>query len=173
MPTITFRSDYYKVQPFFNGEGIQIFSRPGAHTDGDSFVWFRTSDVIATGDLFSTVTYPVIDVNRGGSIQGEIDALNAILDIAFPEFRLEGGTMIVPGHGRIADSADVTYYRDMVTIIRDRVQDMIARGLTLEQVQAAQPTADYDPRYDTKEWPASKFTEAVYRSLSSHEETLR
>jgi glyoxylase-like metal-dependent hydrolase (beta-lactamase superfamily II) len=167
VPTITFRSEYYKVQPFFNGEGVQIYGQPGAHSDGDSFVFFRYSDVIAAGDLFSTVTYPMIDLERGGTIQGEIAGLNALLDVAFPEFRLEGGTYVIPGHGRISDAADVTYYRDMVTIIRDRVQDMIQKGMTLEQVQAARPTADYDPRYDKPEYPAAKFVEAVYRSLKN------
>ena len=131
-------------------------------------VGFRGSDVIATGDIFSTETYPVIDIARGGNIQGVIAGLNHILDLAFPEFRTEGGTMIVPGHGRISDTADVAYYRDMVTIIRDRVADMIKKGMTLEQVKAASPTADYDPRYGatSASWTTDRFVEAVYRSLS-------
>ncbi len=110
----------------------------------------------------------MIDLARGGNIQGVVEGLNRILDLAFPEFRTEGGTMIVPGHGRIADSADVAYYRDMVTIIRDRVQAMIKKGMTLEQVKAAKPTADYDPRYGatTGRWTTDMFVEAVYRSLS-------
>jgi cyclase len=131
-------------------------------------VWFRGSDVISTGDLFLTTGYPVIELADGGSINGLVDSLNRILDLAFPEFRTEGGTMIVPGHGRLSDSADVAYYRDMVTVIRDRVQDMIKKGMTLEQVKAAAPTKDYDPRYgaDTGSWTTATFVEAVYRSLA-------
>ena len=135
---------------------------PAAHTDGDSLVYFRHNDVIATGDVFMTTAFPVIDLERGGSINGVVDALNKILDIAFPEFRLEGGTLIVPGHGRVSDSADVAYYRDMVTIVRDRVQDMIKKGMTIEQVKAARPTRDYDPRYGSPD----AFVEAAYKSLS-------
>jgi glyoxylase-like metal-dependent hydrolase (beta-lactamase superfamily II) len=157
-----------RLSHFFNGEGIELVHRPASHTNGDSVVWFRGSDVIATGDIFSTETYPVIDLTRGGNIQGIVEGLNRVLDLAFPEFRTEGGTMIVPGHGRIGDSADVAYYRDMVTIIRDRVQDMIKKGMTLDQVIAARPTADYDPRYGatTGTWTTDMFVEAVYRSLS-------
>ena len=123
--------------------------------------------MIATGDIFSTETYPIVEVERGGSIQGVVDGLNQVLDLAFPEFRSEGGTMIVPGHGRMSDIADVAYYRDMVTIIRDRVQDMVKKGMTLDQVKAARPTADYDGRYATSaRWTADMFVEAVYRSLA-------
>jgi cyclase len=130
-------------------------------------VWFRGSDVISTGDVFSTETYPLIELDKGGSINGVIEALNDILDLAFPEFRTEGGTMIVPGHGRISDSADVAYYRDMVTIIRDRVQDMIKKGTTLDQVKAAKPTLDYDTRYDNSVWTKDMFVAAVYQSLNA------
>jgi glyoxylase-like metal-dependent hydrolase (beta-lactamase superfamily II) len=126
-------------------------------------VWFRGSDVLSTGDIFSTTSYPVIDLARGGHIQGVIDGLNHILDIAVPEFRLEGGTMIVPGHGRLCDSADVAYYRDMVTVVRDRVQDAVKRGRTLEQTKAAGLTKDYDRRYGSSD----KFVEAIYKDLSS------
>lgn len=168
LPTETYYGDEMRLSHFFNGEGIELIHRPASHTDGDSIVRFRGSDIIATGDLFSTDTYPVIDIPRGGNIQGIVEGLNRVLDLAFPEFRTEGGTMIVPGHGRIADSADVAYYRDMVTIIRDRVQDMIKKGMTLEQVKAARPTADYDPRYGATagSWTTDMFVEAVYRSLS-------
>jgi cyclase len=167
LPTDTYFEAQYKLSHHFNGEGIQLIHQPAAHTDGDSLVWFRGSDVISTGDLFVTTGYPVIELEQGGSINGLIDSLNRVLDLAFPEFRTEGGTMIVPGHGRLSDSADVAYYRDMVTVIRDRVQDMIRKGMTLEQVKAAAPTKDYDPRYgaDTGAWTTAKFVEAVYRSL--------
>jgi glyoxylase-like metal-dependent hydrolase (beta-lactamase superfamily II) len=167
-PTDTYHTPYYKISNHFNGEGIQIIHQPAAHSDGDSTVWFRRSDVIATGDIFSMDSYPVIDMARGGSIQGVITSLNAILDLAFPEFRTEGGTMIVPGHGRLADVADVGYYRDMLTIIRDRVQDMRDRGMTLDQIKAAGPSGDYDGRFGATagSWTTDMFIEAVYRGLS-------
>jgi len=149
-----------------NGEGVQIIHIKDAHTDGDSMVYFRGSDVIATGDLFVTNSYPVVDIANGGNIQGVIDGLNRILAMSIAEFRTEGGTMIIPGHGRLCDSADVAYYRDMVTIIRDRVQDMIKKGMTLDQVKAARPTRDYDPRYGAASgWTTDMFVEAVYKSL--------
>ena len=161
MPQTTYHIDSIKLSTTYHGDGIQVFHVPHAHTDGDSLVYFRHNDVLATGDVFTTTAYPVIDIERGGSINGVIDALNQILDIAFPEFRLEGGTLIVPGHGRVCDSADVAYYRDMVTIVRDRVQDMKKKGMTLAQVQAARPTRDYDPRYGS----GDQFVDAVYKSL--------
>jgi glyoxylase-like metal-dependent hydrolase (beta-lactamase superfamily II) len=166
-PTDTYHGTRLNLSHFFNGEGVQIINEPSAHTDGDSIVVFRYSDVIATGDVFVQTSYPVIDVARGGTIDGVIAALNHILSLSVPEFRTEGGTMIVPGHGRLSDSADVAYYRDMVTIIRDRVQDSIGKGLTLEQVKASRPTRDYDPRFGatTGAWTTEMFVEAVYRSL--------
>jgi glyoxylase-like metal-dependent hydrolase (beta-lactamase superfamily II) len=167
LPAETYFTKMYKMSSHFNGEGIQLNHMPSARTDGDSMVWFRGSDVISTGDIFSTETYPLIDLDKGGSINGVLDALNDILDLAFPEFRTEGGTLIVPGHGRISDSADVAYYRDMVTVIRDRIQGMIKKGMTLDQVKAAKPTLDYDTRYDTPAWTKDMFVTAVYQSLSA------
>jgi len=161
MPQTTYHIDSIKLSTLYHGDGIQVFHVPAAHTDGDSLVYFRHNDVLATGDVFLTTTYPVIDLERGGSVNGVVDGLNKILDLAFPDFRLEGGTLIVPGHGRVSDSADVSYYRDMVTIVRDRVQDMIRKGMTLEQVKAARPTRDYDPRYG----PSDQFVETAYKSL--------
>jgi glyoxylase-like metal-dependent hydrolase (beta-lactamase superfamily II) len=144
-PTETFFGA--KKDMLFNGEGVQFLHQPAAHTDGDIMVYFRRSDVLATGDLISTTGYPVIDAARGGTIGGTIDALNRIIDIAIPSNTQEGGTMIIPGHGRVADEMDVVEYRDMVTIVRDRVKDMIDRKMTLAQVQAAKPTFDFDARY--------------------------
>jgi len=157
-----------KKELFFNGEPIEIFHEPSAHTDGDSLVFFRHSDVISAGDLFVTTTYPVIDLERGGNIQGIIGALNHILDIAIPKEKQEGGTYVIPGHGRLCDEADVLEYRDMVTIIRDRIQDLVKKGMTLDQVKAARPTLDYDGRYGAKTgfWTTDMFIEAVYRSLA-------
>ena len=167
LPTDTYHMESMKLSHFFNGEGILILHQPSAHTDGDSLVFFRGSDVIAAGDIFRTDSYPVIDVERGGNMQGVIDGLNRILDLSIAEFRTEGGTMVIPGHGRLCDSADVAYYRDMVTIIRDRIQDMIKKGMTLQQIKAARPTKDYDPRYGktTGPWTTDMFVEAVYQSL--------
>ena len=169
LPTDTYFNDTMKMSHFFNGEGVQLIHQAAAHSDGDSLAWFRGSDVIAAGDIFSTVSYPVIDQQRGGTINGVIDGLNRILALAIAEFRTEGGTLIVPGHGRLSDSADVAYYRDMVTIIRDRVKAMVDTGMTLDQVKAANPTADYDPRYGTKTgaWTTDMFVEAVYRTVRS------
>lgn len=168
LPTDTFHRDM-KLSHFFNGEGVHIIHQPAAHTDGDSVVYFRGSDVISAGDIFLTNSYPIIDLANGGSINGTIQALNSILDLAIPEFRLEGGTLVIPGHGRLADSADVAYYRDMVTIVRDRIQDMLKRDMTLDQVKAARPTRDYDPRYGATSgfWTTDAFIEAVYRSLAN------
>lgn len=167
LPTDTYHMDSMKLSHFFNGEGIVILHQPAAHTDGDSMVYFRGSDVIAAGELFSTETYPVIDIERGGGIQGVIDGLNRILDMSVAEFRTEGGTMVIPAHGRLCDSADVAYYRDMLTIIRDRVQDLIRKGKTLQEIRAAKLTMDYDPRYGktTGPWTTDMFIEAVYQSL--------
>jgi glyoxylase-like metal-dependent hydrolase (beta-lactamase superfamily II) len=154
---------------FFNGEGIRMIHEPAAHTDGDTMVFFRRSDVISTGDIFVTNRYPIVDIERGGNIQGVIAGLNRIIEIAIPADLQEGGTLVIPGHGRLCDVADVVFYQEMVTIIRDRVQDMISRGMTLEQVKAAKPTMDYDGRYgsDTGRWTTDMFVEAVYKSLSA------
>jgi glyoxylase-like metal-dependent hydrolase (beta-lactamase superfamily II) len=170
LPTETYFTAEYKVSTFFNDEGVQILHVPSAATDGDSFVYFRGSDVIAAGDLFNMNTFPIIDVDAGGSINGVLDGLNAILKLAIPEFRTEGGTMIIPGHGRLGDSADVGYYRDMLTIIRDQVKALIDEGLTLEQVIERRPTFGYEARFgaDTGPWTTEMFLEAVYRSLKEN-----
>jgi glyoxylase-like metal-dependent hydrolase (beta-lactamase superfamily II) len=163
-PTSTYSSS--RKEFFYNGEGVQIVHLPSAHTDGDSIVFFRRSDVIAAGDVYSTVSYPIIDAQRGGSIGGILDGLNRLLELVISGEKTEGGTMIVPGHGRISDEADLVEYRDMVTIIRDRVQDMVNRGMTLAQVQTARPTMEYDGLYGSAPgWSAAQFVEAVYRDL--------
>ncbi len=170
LPTETFFTAEYKVSTFFNEEGVQIVHVPNAATDGDSFVFFRGSDVVAAGDLFNMDSFPIIDVESGGSINGVLDGLNAILKLAIPEFRTEGGTMVIPGHGRLGDSADVGYYRDMLTIIRDQVKALIDEGLTLEQVVERRPTFGYEARFgsDTGAWTTEMFVEAVYRSLKDN-----
>ena len=163
LPTESYPTDF---KQFFNGEGIHLIHQKNAHSDGDTLVHFRASDVISAGDVLSTVSYPVFDIAKGGSINGIIAGLNDLLALAIAEYQTEGGTLIIPGHGRVCDSADLATYRDMVTIIRDRVQDAVKRGLTLEQVKAARLTKDYDPRYDGPTWTKDQFIEAVYRSLS-------
>jgi cyclase len=163
LPTESYPADF---KQYFNGEGIHLIHQKAAHSDGDTIVHFRGSDVISAGDTLSTVSYPTFDGAKGGSINGIIASLNNLLDLAIAEYQTEGGTLIIPGHGRVCDSADLATYRDMVTIIRDRVQDAIKRGLTLDQVKAARLTKDYDPRYDVPNWTKDQFVEAVYRSLS-------
>jgi cyclase len=165
-PTETFTGN--KDEVFFNGEAIEMYHAPAARTDGDSLVFFRRSDVIATGDLFDTDRYPTIDLSRGGGLQGVIDGLNKVIDLAIPAYSEEGGTMVVPGHGRICDEIDVVEYRDTLTIIRDRMLAMIAKGMTLEQIKAARPTMDYDPLYGAGSgaWTTDMFVEAAYRSLT-------
>jgi glyoxylase-like metal-dependent hydrolase (beta-lactamase superfamily II) len=170
-PPASWPTDIYvsgQKEIFFNDEPVEVIYQPAAHTDGDSLVFFRHSDVVSTGDIFTTTSFPFIDVEHGGSIQGEIDALNRILDITIPKHDEEGGTYVIPGHGRICDEADVLEYRDMVTIVRDRVQAAIKKGMSLDQVKAAHYTKDYDARYDTKAaiGGADSFVEAVYKSLT-------
>jgi cyclase len=163
-PTDTFASAKEKI--YFNHEPIELQWAPG-HTDGDVLVWFRRSDVIATGDAFTTTSYPRFDSARGGTIQGVLDVLNRVIDIAVPEFNGQGGTRIVPGHGRICNQADVVEYRDMATIIRDRVRNLIRTGRTLDQIKGAHVTLDYDGLYATPDYTGEMFVEAIYRNLSS------
>jgi len=170
LPTETFF--YPRKYMFLNGEGIEVLHQPAAHTDGDAIVFFRRSDVIVAGDVLDTTRFPVIDVARGGTIDGEIAALNRLVDIAIPSVPIvsrEVGTSIVPGHGRICDQLDVVEYRDMVTIIRDRVRDLIKAGRTLEQVKATDPARGYKARYGSTSgpWTTDQFVEAVYRSLAA------
>ena len=168
-PTETYTSQVKSM--YLNDDGIQVIRQPAAHSDGDSVVFFRRADVIATGDILDLRQFPVIDAAKGGSIQGEIDALNRLLELAIPAMPLiykEGRTYLVPGHGRIADHAELVEYRDMVTVIRDVIQHMIDKGMTLEQIKAANPTQGYRGRYgsDTGEWTTAMFVEAVFKDLS-------
>jgi len=145
---------------YFNDEPVVMMN---------SIVFFRKSDVISTGDLVDLTRYPLIDIKAGGSIQAIVASLNRLIDLCVPESHGAGGTLIVPGHGRIADHAEVAYYRDMTYIIRDRVQDMISKGMTLAQVKAAKPTRDWDTRYgsSTGGWTTDGFVEAVFTNLSA------
>ncbi len=175
LPDDTFPSEAFSEKRralFFNGEGIDILRQPAAHTDGDSIVFFRASDIIVAGDIIDATRFPVIDVDRGGSVQGEIDALNRILEMAIRPMPLpfqDGGTFIIPGHGHIYTQDDVVEYRDMIVTVRDVIQDMIRRGLTLEQIEAASPAKGYEPVFGATSgpWTTKMFVEAIYRSLTA------
>ena len=163
-PDATYSTPQKKL--FFNGEPVLIMHQPSS-TDGNSLVHFRMADVVSVGDLMDLTGYPFIDLKAGGSVQAIAQGLNRLIDITVPNKQSEEGTLVIPGHGRIADQPDVVYYYEMVSIVRDRIQDMISRGMTIEQVKAARPTRDFDTRYskDTGAWTTSMFVEAVYQSL--------
>src|SRR5262245_15373649 len=163
LPTDTFFNEENEL--YFNGEAVQILFQPDAHTDGDLIVFFRKSDVVVAGDVYNTQTFPVIDAS--GSLNGIVASLNRILDITVPKDKQEGGTYVIPGHGRLTDEADVVEYRDMMTIIHDRLADAIKKGKTLDQVKAAGLLRDYEGRYGSTQgaWTTDKFLEAAYRSF--------
>ena len=167
LPTESFH--YARKFLYLNNEPIEVLHQPAAHTDSDAFAFFRRSDVVVAGDVMDTRHFPVIDVERGGSIEGEIAALNRLAELAVPSVPIvsrEAGTIVIPGHGRLCDHFDVIEYRDMVTIIRDRVRDLIAAGRSLDQVNAAAPAQGYAGRYGSdREWTTDTFVGAVYRSL--------
>jgi cyclase len=167
MPTDTFFVRRHDM--FFNGEAIQMLYQPNAHTDGDVIVYFRKSDVLVTGDVYINTTFPVINLQQGGSLDGIVAALNRIVEITVPKDKQEGGTYVIPGHGRLADEADVVEYLDLVTIIRDRLKDAIDRRMTLEQVKAAKLVRDYEGRYGATQgfWTTDAFLEAAYKSVST------
>ena len=160
-PSETYYIPTHKMSQYINGEGIQLYNTPAAITDADTIVQFRFSDVISAGDLFTPGRYPMIDATKGGTVQGLLNGLNKVIDLAFPEYRHQGGTMIVGGHGRLGDTADVAIYRNMVEIVRDRIRDMKKRGLSLQQVRAAKPTLDFDGIYGSPD----AFIAAVYQTL--------
>lgn len=165
IPTDTFLEG--RRRKYHNDEGVEVFYEPNAITDGDTIVHFRRSDVIVTGEILTTTQYPFIDINHGGSIRGEIAALNNILGKTIYKHEGEGGTLVIPGRGRLCDEYEVSEYRDMLAIIRDRVEAMILTNASLEQVKAARVTADFDDRYGTTSgpWTTNMFVEAVYASL--------
>jgi glyoxylase-like metal-dependent hydrolase (beta-lactamase superfamily II) len=166
-PTDTFFTEKKKL--FFNHEPIEVRWVP-ALTDGDLIVWFRGSDVIAAGDVFTTMSYPKFDPARGGSIQHVLDGLNELVDIAVPELNQQGGTRIVPAHGRIANQSDVVEYRDMVTIVRDRIRDARRAGMALDRIQALGVTREYDGVYATPTYTGAQFVDAIYRDLGRQAE---
>jgi cyclase len=155
---------------YSNDEPVVVLHVPDAVTSGDSMVWFRGSDVVAAGEIFNEASFPFIDMAHGGTINGVIEGLNMLLEITVPKHNQEGGTMVIPGYGRIGDEHDVLEYRDMVTIVRDRVQAAIGKKMTLAQVKAMKPSAtyEYEPRFNRDPaWTADMFVEAIYRNLSA------
>ncbi len=165
LPTDTYFTDSKDV--YFNSEAVMLIHPHNAHTDGDTIVFFRRSDVISAGDLFTPGGFPNADLTRGGSLNGIIAALNHIIELTVPAEKQEGGTYVIPGHGHLCDEADVVEYRDMATILRDRFQDAIKKGMTLDQVKAAKLTRDYDPLYAANEAATDRFVTAAYNSLSA------
>ena len=170
VPTEGLPTDTYFVAEwsfFSNGEAVQLFHVPAAHSDGDTIVFFRRSDVISTGAIFDAGGYPRFDPGRGGGIDGIIEGLNRVLDIAVAGENQEGGTVVIPGRGRLSDETDVANYRDMVTIVRDRVRALLSKGQSLEDVRRAKPTSDYDGLYGAaRDWTGDLFVEAIYRDLN-------
>ena len=169
-PTETFAEKRKTI--YFNHEGIEVLRQPSAHSDSDSLVFFRASDVVAAGEVIDATRFPVIDLANGGSIQGEIEALNHVVELAIrpiPFVFSGGGTIVLPGRGRIYEHADAVEYRDMIVIIRDVIQDMIQRGMTLDDIKAASPAKPYEPQYGAKAgpWSTNDFVEAVYKSLTA------
>ena len=163
---------FYTENKYFrmNDEGIEVRHQPGAHSDADSFVFFRRSDVVAAGDILDTTRFPNIDVEHGGSVQGEIEALNHLIALAIPPgpFIYEGvGTYVIPGHGRLCVQLDVVNYRDMVVIVRDNIADMIKRGMTLSQIKEASPAKPFEMEYGKEPGVTNAFIEAIYKSLTA------
>ena len=163
LPTETYFTSQHEL---FSGEAIQLFHEAAAHSDGDSIVFFRRSDVISTGDIFSTVAYPRVNARAGGTVDGVIKALNHVIDLAVPRDKQEGGTYIIPGHGRVCDEADVVEYRDMLVIIRDRVRDLSVKGRSLDQIRAAKTTFDYDRRYSAPGFTGDQFVESIVATVA-------
>lgn len=165
-PTSTFFTDSKSLT--FNREGIDILLVPKAHSDGDTLIYFRQSNVISAGDIYTPDRYPYFDVSKGGSLQGVIDGLNRLIDMTITDNMQEGGTLVVPGHGRIGNESDVVEYRDMLTIVRNYIQEMIREKRSLAEVQKARPTFGFDPLYaaGTSEWTVEEFVAAIYRELT-------
>ena len=163
-PTDTYFTPEWSI--FANGEAVQLFHVSAATSDGDTIVFFRRSDVVSTGAIFDATAYPRFDPDRGGSIAGIIEGLNRVLDLAVPGENQEGGTVVIPGRGRLSDETDVANYRDMVTIIRDRIRAMVGKGLSLDQIKRTRPTMDYDGLFESRsEWTSEMFIDAIYRDL--------
>jgi glyoxylase-like metal-dependent hydrolase (beta-lactamase superfamily II) len=156
LPIVTFGD---QISMHLNGETVTVGKLPAAHTDGDSYIHFMNADVIHTGDVFRTVGYPGVDFNNGGSVKGTIEALQALIDMAGPS------TKILPGHGVVVTRAEIEEFRDLAIDLQKRFTDLINRGMTLEQVVAAKPTADLDAKYGSSERLIPAFYNAVKAEL--------
>ena len=168
LPTEAFYNKRYTLR--MNDEGIEVLYQPSAHSNADSFVLFRGSDVVVAGDVIDTTRFPVIDLAHGGSIQGEIDALNKLIELAIPPtpFIYKGpGTFVIPGHGRLCEQMEVVDYRDMVVVVRDVIADMIKHDMTLDQIKAAHPARPYETEYGTGPGVTDVFVESIYKSLTA------
>ncbi len=155
---------------YLNDDGVQMIHQPAAHSDGDSIVFFRRADVIATGEIFDLSRFPFIDIENGGTIQGELAALNRLMELAIPAVPfpwMEGRTLLVPAHGQVADQSDLAEYRDMVTMVRDRIAASIKEGMTLEQVKKSNPLQGYRQQYgaDAGPWTTDKIVSTIYENL--------
>jgi cyclase len=167
-PTEAFLDKRYAFR--FNDDAIEIFNQSAAHSGADSLVLFRQADVVVAGDIMDTNRFPVIDIANGGTIQGEIDALNRLIELTvvpIPFIYNGVGTFVIPGHGRVCQQLDVVDYRDMVVVVRDVIQDLIKQGKTLDQIKAASPAKPYETEYGTQEGSTSAFVESVYKSLTA------
>jgi glyoxylase-like metal-dependent hydrolase (beta-lactamase superfamily II) len=171
LPSVTYSEGQQNL--VLSGQTMEIVPvNPPAHSNGDSFVIFRQADVIAAGDVVDMLRFPQIDVANGGTINGEVAALNRLVDIVAPALPLYwqgGGTVVIPGRGRLAQALEIVQYRDMVTIVRDRVQALIDQHRSLAQVRAANPTAGYNNRYGAEKgpWTTDQFVTAVYQTLTA------
>ena len=152
LPVLTY-SDAITIH--LNGEEVYAFPVPPAHTDGDTFIHFKDSDVVHTGDVFRTTAFPVIDTNNGGTLKGTLEALGRLIGAAGPN------TKILPGHGVVSNREDVTGFRDMVLDVSGQVEELLARNMSYEQVAAADPTAAYNAQYGDPD----RFLRALYTQL--------
>src|SRR5215467_9566638 len=153
-----------------NDEGIEILYQPAAHSSADSFVLFRSSDVVVAGDVVDFTRFPVIDAANGGTVQGEIDALNKLIDLTIaptPFIYKDVGTYVIPGHGRLCEQMEIVDYRDMVVLVRDNVAELMKQGKTLDQIKAARPALPYETRYGAQSGVTNAFVEAIYKSLNT------
>jgi glyoxylase-like metal-dependent hydrolase (beta-lactamase superfamily II) len=162
---------------YLNGQGIAVVWEPAAHSDVDVVVRFWSSDVVVAGDIFDMTRFPVIDLQHGGSIQGEIDALSRIINtlviMPTPVVTNTGGTLVIPVRGPLCDQADLVTYRDMVIDMRDRIGHLIDLGKSLKQIKSMDPTQGYDSRFGSNmgSWTTDQFVEAVYKSLLMEKKT--
>ena len=159
LPVVTF-SD--AVTFYLNGDSIEAFHVPPAHTDGDAVIWWRHANVIHAGDTFWNGLYPLIDLSSGGSVDGMVGAADRMLALC------DSATKVIPGHGPLGDRAALKAFRDMLATVRDRVRSAVRRGDTLDQVKAAKPTADFDAVWGHGAMSPERFLEIVYQDLARH-----